>query len=212
MNQQPALSSVTQATRQQLRRTFRAKRQALTPLQQTQASKGLLNTLITHSVLDSVQHLALYLPNDGELDPTRLIHYAWQNGINTYLPVLHPFHKKSLLFVAYTADTLMHANKFGIPEPHIECLNICPAQQLDLILTPLVAFDAAGNRMGMGGGFYDRTLAPIYAQNPQFQDNHPRLIGVAHDCQEMDSVPTESWDIPLQAILTPTRAIEGSQH
>lgn len=69
-----------------------------------------------------------------------------------------------------------------------------------MIVTPLVAFDDNGNRMGMGGGFYDRTLA-------QVKDNKPLAVGYAHDCQQVSYLPVEYWDIPLPIIITPTKRI-----
>ena len=66
---------------------------------------------------------------------------------------------------------------------------------------PLVAFDKQGNRLGMGGGFYDRTLARLHEQNWQ----KPQLIGLAHECQKVDALPIESWDVPLKTIITPDK-------
>ena len=71
---------------------------------------------------------------------------------------------------------------------------------------PLVGFDNKGNRLGMGGGFYDRTLA-----NLDRLSYRPLLIGVAHDCQQADALPVMQWDIPLNAIVTPTQTIRISQ-
>lgn len=203
MNQQQSHSSESPSYRQQIRREYRAKRQALTAKAQQSASEALLNNVKKHRVLNGVKTLALYLPNDGELDPSALIQFAWQHKIQTYLPVLHPFHKQSLLFLHYDETTQLVPNKYGIPEPRVTCPAICPLSALDMILTPLVAFDASGNRMGMGGGFYDRTLAHTSHKTT-------RIIGLAHDCQEMPQVPIENWDIPLQTILTPTRLIMGN--
>ena len=72
---------------------------------------------------------------------------------------------------------------------------------LDLILLPLVGFDLKGNRLGMGGGYYDRTLS--YLRHRRFWIK-PRLVGVAHECQKVDSLIARPWDIPLDAVVTET--------
>jgi 5-formyltetrahydrofolate cyclo-ligase len=95
----------------------------------------------------------------------------------------------------------MVANRYAILEPKLNCGQICPLPELDILLMPLVAFDEQGNRLGMGGGYYDRTLAKHYAE----QREKPKLIGLAHDCQKVESLPIEAWDVPLQQILTPTK-------
>lgn len=181
-----------------LRNQFRTKRRSLSPAEQTQASRTLVAQIQQLSILSAGQQVALYLANDGELDPTLLIDYCWANNIQVYLPVLHPFAKGYLLFHSYRADTPMVANRYGIAEPLLTCNDICPLAKLDFIFTPLVAFDATGNRLGMGGGYYDRTLKPIVRNNLATQ-----LIGLAHDCQMSNKLPTQPWDIPLNKIITP---------
>ena len=94
----------------------------------------------------------------------------------------------------------MTTNRYAIFEPKLNCSQICPLPELDFLLMPLVAFDEQGNRLGMGGGYYDRTLAKHYAEKRA----KPKLIGLAHDCQKVESLPIEAWDVPLQQILTPT--------
>ena len=116
------------------------------------------------------------------------------------LPVLHPFSKGHLLFLDYQPDTPMSRNQFGIAEPELNCQRIVLKSAIDIIFTPLVAFDSQGNRLGMGGGFYDRTLNGWHHQRLG-----PYPIGLAHDCQQVAHVPIESWDVPLPEILTPTR-------
>ena len=94
----------------------------------------------------------------------------------------------------------MTVNQFGIAEPKLDCSKVCPVQSLDIIFTPLVAFDSSGNRLGMGGGFYDRTLAACKARGPA-------LVGLAHQCQQSDALPHAPWDVPLHAIATPQKWI-----
>ena len=183
--------------RQQLRQQIRQLRLQLSPATQQLAATALVTQALSLAQLASSQHIALYLANDAELDTFPLIQALWQLGKQVYLPVLHPFSAGYLLFVQYQQDTLLYPNKFGIPEPLPACHRLRPVNQLDIIFTPLVAFDAAGNRLGMGGGFYDRTLAQLHP------DSHCQVIGLAHNCQQVETVPTEAWDIPLQQIITP---------
>jgi len=185
--------------RQLLRKLIRQRRQQLSAEQQQQAANDILAQTLASGIVEHKQHIALYLANDGELDPFVLIQALWHAGKNVYLPVLHPFTPGYLVFVKYQQDTLLYPNKFGIPEPLLECQHISPLSQLDVIFTPLVAFDAGGNRLGMGGGFYDRTLSQLPT------NSHCDVIGIAHDCQQVEQVPTEAWDVPLKQIITPAK-------
>ena len=184
--------------RQQIREKYRNKRNMLSPLQQTEAATKLLTTCIESTQLARVNTVACYIANDAEIDPRAIIEYCWQHGKSVLLPVLHPFSKGHLLFVEYHPNSATRKNCYGIEEPIITTENLCPLSNIQLILTPLVAFDAQGNRLGMGGGYYDRTLAPIR------RDLLPtQLIGLAHNCQQTDILLTDSWDIPLDGIATP---------
>lgn len=85
---------------------------------------------------------------------------------------------------------------FGIIEPGLSCPEI-DLRRLDLIFMPLVGVDKNMRRLGMGGGFYDRTLA-FKQGRPGLK---PTLIGVAHQCQKVDTLPTNEWDIPLDDLI-----------
>jgi 5-formyltetrahydrofolate cyclo-ligase len=188
--------------RQQLRSQFRQKRGELTSAQQLSSAKNLLATCLTASNLAHVNthNVACYLSNDCEINPKAIIEYCWQHKKRLLLPVLHPFSKGHLLFIDYCLNTKLKVNAYGISEPVVTSQNVCPLADIDVIFMPLVAFDSQGNRLGMGGGYYDRTLAPIRRDGLTTQ-----LIGLAHDCQQADSLPTDSWDIPLNGIVTPTQ-------
>jgi 5-formyltetrahydrofolate cyclo-ligase len=184
--------------RQKIRTEYRKKRQALSAQQQSTAANNLLTTCLSSTTLAQVKTIACYIANDGEIDPRAIIDYCWQQGKSVVLPVLHPFSKGHLLFVEYRPNSPTRKNCYGIDEPIVTATNLCPLANIQLILTPLVAFDAQGNRLGMGGGYYDRTLAPIR------RDLLPtQLIGLAHNCQQTDILLTDSWDIPLDGIATP---------
>lgn len=185
-------------TRQEIRTHYRRQRNQLTASEQSLAAEKILPICLHSSLLSQAKTVACYLANDAEIDSRLIIDYCWQHNKRVVLPVLHPFSKGHLLFVEYKIDTPMYTNRYGIEEPIPTSQNLCLLNQIDVIFTPLVAFDATGNRLGMGGGYYDRSLAPISRDNLKTQ-----LIGLAHECQQTDKLVTDSWDIPLNGIATP---------
>jgi 5-formyltetrahydrofolate cyclo-ligase len=190
-----------QTTSVQLRQQKRQQRRALTTAEQEQHASQLAHHIVHQHRFLSCRRIACYLANDGEIDPIHVIGQAWTQGKQVYLPVLSPL-KNSLLFAPFEPESLMCTNKFGIMEPACHPKYWLKAQQLDLVLLPLVAFDEAGNRLGMGGGFYDRSLAHL--QHRQHAKK-PHLIGLAHECQKTDGISAQSWDIPLDVIATEKR-------
>ena len=98
-------------------------------------------------------------------------------------------------FFAHQPSEPLVANRYGIPEP-APGTPFVATLSLSVVLTPLVAFDNNGNRLGMGGGFYDRHFARLPP------DLRPSLIGVAHEVQRATKLPSASWDLPLDAVLT----------
>ncbi len=193
-------------SRQTLRRQLRQRRRALSPNAQRRAGQTLTRQLRNHPWLAKAKKVALYWPADGELDPRPLAKMLWRMGVNCYLPVLHPWLKRKLWFTPFTAQTRFRRNRFGIPEPLAHQSAPLSAQHLDLVLTPLVGFDRTGGRLGMGGGFYDATFA-FKRRTPGHRK--PKLIGLAHSCQEVERLPLEAWDIPLDAVVTEREVIVG---
>lgn len=187
-------------SRNALRTLVRTKRRELSLEQRQQNALELAASFSQLPIVQQSQHIALYLSNDGELDTQPLFERLWQQGKKTYLPVLHPFSKGQLLFLHYHRESVMTTNRYGIAEPKLDQRLILPASQLNLICVPLVAFDGDGNRLGMGGGYYDRTLEPWFNTG-----RGPEPIGIAYDCQFVDAIPAEAWDIPLPMIATPTK-------
>ena len=199
--------------RDQIRKTVRMQRKSLTSMQQQSASLSLLIHLKKHAKVQQAQHLSVTLPYDGEIDLTPFIDWCWAKNKQVYLPVVHPHKIGEIIFLAYTPLTPMITNRYGIKEPELTSLSIpsktqtlvdmaetCPTEQLDIIFTPLVAFDQTGNRIGMGGGYYDRLLAPWFTEKIG-----PYPIGLAHNCQYVDTLPIQEWDVPLPEIITPNQ-------
>jgi 5-formyltetrahydrofolate cyclo-ligase len=194
------MSSPSLASRNDLRRELRTRRRMLSPHRQRQAARQLQRRLQQLPALQHARRIALYWPNDGEIDPRRFAAVAAPHQ-QLYLPVLQPFPVLTLRFVRWTPRQRLARNRFGIPEPR---RGVClPARAMDAILLPLVGFDDAGNRLGMGGGFYDRTLSFLQrTRRPT-----PLLIGLAHACQQVPRLDAADWDIPLHLIVTDTRLI-----
>lgn len=163
------------------------------------ASRALARCLTASPLFRRSDHIAFYLPNDGEIDLRPVIERAWAMGKHCYLPVLSPAFHNRLWFARYLPDTRLAPNQFHIPEPVSRWREMRPAWALDLVLTPLVAFDCQGNRLGMGGGFYDRTLA--FLQQRQCW-RRPLLVGTAYEFQRVTALPQQPWDVPLQAVVT----------
>jgi len=192
-----ALPNTTE--RNELRRRMRRQRRTLTPQQQRDASYALERQIGRHPLFLHSQHIAFYLPNDGEMDLSPLIERARAMGKRCYLPVLSPLYHNRLWFAPYDAGCDLLLNRFGIPEPAANWSKMRPVWSLDLVLTPLVAFDASGNRLGMGGGYYDRTLAYL-ARRRHWRK--PHLLGTAYSFQQVKALPHEPWDVPLHGIAT----------
>ena len=188
------MKSTQQTLRNQLRQQIRKTRANLTALQQQQAENSITQQALALIEERNAQHIALYVSFDGEISTDKLIKSLWAQDKHVYLPVLHPFNPNHLLFLRYLPDTPMLKNKFGIWEPKLNVQNVLPLDELDILFTPLVAFDKQGNRLGMGGGFYDRTLQ--HWRNSSFIP-----VGLAHQCQQVEQLPTEAWDVPLHQIL-----------
>ena len=180
-----------------LRNAIRRQRRAL-PAEQAAACARLLAARASHHpLLHNRQHIAAYIANDGEIDPQPLVQSLWSQGKTLYLPVLMPFVHGKLWFARYHPGDALIPNRFGIPEPRR--LHLIAPRNLDLILTPLVAFDDAGHRIGMGGGYYDRSFAFLRTRRYW---RKPVLLGLAYELQHQHSIATGSHDIPLDGIVT----------
>lgn len=195
------ISPVTNADtrRQSVRRDLREQRRALSWPEQRRAAHDLATRMAATRLFRVSRRIALYLPNDGEIDPQPLMQRIWSAGKRCYLPILSRLRHDRLWFAPYTDGTPLASNRFGIPEPMTAAHKWVRAQELDLILMPLVAFDVHGNRLGMGGGFYDKSLAFLRTRTLW---RKPHLVGLAHDFQRVDKLETFAWDVPLQGVVT----------
>lgn len=181
-----------------IRSQIRQQRCSLDLHERQQAAAWISSEILRSPLFMKAKHIAIYLSNDGEIDLSSVFHTAWQRNKHCYLPVLNKYGKK-LSFAPYTANSIMRNNRFGIPEPVVAKREFRSPHQLDLVLAPLVAFDEQGNRMGMGGGFYDRSFSFLRRQQHW---QHTRLIGTAYAFQQVEQLPAQAWDVPLSGAFT----------
>ena len=186
--------------KQQLRRHLREQRQSLSPGQQQRAAFQAMRHLQRLPVFRRARHIAAYLANDGELSTEVILRRIARSQKQLYLPVIHARRDTvSMAFHRYRLRQHLGRNRFGIAEPGSRRLPARAPHSLDLVLLPLVGFDRHGRRLGMGGGFYDRAFTYQRRRNRR---RHPALVGLAHSCQEVERIPGDDWDIPLDAIIT----------
>jgi len=141
------------------------------------------------------RRIACYWAIHGEIDCGPIAAEAWERGRDIFLPVLR---SGGLAFAPWRPGCSMAANRYGIPEP-CDATGMLTAGQIDVVLAPLVAFDSTGTRLGMGGGYYDRSLR-LLARRRHW--SRPRYIGLAHAFQHVDHLDKRAWDVPLHAVVT----------
>ena len=176
-----------------LRTLLRNKRNALTRAQIHAHSHSAMTQFAHSPLFLQNEHFACYLAANHEIETQLFIEHVFQHKKSCYLPKLEKDH---MVFVYYQLGDPLVPNQFNILEPKLTHKNHREAKDMDVILTPLVGFDSQGHRLGMGGGFYDRTLENLKG------DSRPTIIGLAFECQRVDTIPTDEWDIPLDVVLT----------
>ena len=183
---------------------MRAHRRALSLAQREQAAQRMFVQLARYSHFSSYKNIAVYLANDGELSPHCFVDACWRQRRHVFLPIVQSRAFQRMRFARYGKNSVMRKNRYNIPEPVQSSRKLKPGLKMDLLLMPLVAFDSQGNRLGMGGGYYDRTFAYLRQRRHWCK---PVLLGVAYDFQQVDALPVESWDVPLDGIVTESRLI-----
>jgi 5-formyltetrahydrofolate cyclo-ligase len=183
-------------TRQQSRKKLLNQRARITLSQQKKASTIITEQLSQHPIFLQSRTIASYKAIQHEIDPSALIHKAWQNNQTCYLPVLQG---QQLIFCTYQANTQLKKNRFNIPEPPLSLDRCIAPRAIDLVLVPVVGFTEKGQRLGMGAGFYDRSFDFLLNSA---RSARPFLIGLAYEWQKLESFTEKNWDVPLNAVIT----------
>ncbi len=182
-----------------LRRYLKQARQALSAGERTRASLQAIAHIVEHPQYRRARHLALYIGSKGELDPLPLLDLAIGQRKRCYLPVLHPFLPGRLWFCSWQPGEPLKPNRFGIPEPLPTSNNRIAARDLDLVVVPLLGFDDTCHRLGMGGGYYDRSFAFVRRTRKM---RRPFMLGFAHEVQRIEVLQQQPWDVPLDAVVS----------
>lgn len=191
-----------------VRRQLRKARRTLSRRYRRAAAQSLRRILATNLRYRRARRVAFYMAAGGEIDPAPLMHDAAADGKSCHLPImidrLMRWRPAPLAFQRFDPSRqALVRNRYGILEPPLFAPDIAKTEQLDVILVPLVAFDRHGNRVGMGQGFYDRTLGLLRGRY-----RRPWLVGCAYSIQEIEHIGANPWDVPLDAVLTEKGLIE----
>ena len=182
-------------TKADLRNAGKSGRRSLTYEEREFASEVICAAAISSTFFQRAKYVACYLPTDVEVNCWRLIKRAWLMKKRVFVPALQK--NSRLRFVEFHANSETRANKYGLEEPIGE--RALDPRRLDIVFTPLVAFDLQFNRIGMGGGYYDRTFSFLNKRQFLFK---PKLVGMAFDCQRVEHIDASAWDIPLFQVIT----------
>jgi 5-formyltetrahydrofolate cyclo-ligase len=192
-------ANASAASKTALRAKMRAARVQLPLSEQRVASERVTAHLIATRLFLVSRRIACYLPSDGEIDPSGIIDRLWRMRKDVFLPVLSRLRHDRLWFAPAMPGMELVPNRFGIPEPRVTAHELVRAQEIDLILLPLVAFDIHGNRVGRGAGFYDRSLA--FLRHRRFLRT-PHVLGLAYDFQRVAKITADPWDVPIDGVVT----------
>jgi 5-formyltetrahydrofolate cyclo-ligase len=184
-------------TKSQIRQRIRLDRNLLSELDVAGAGEQLSAQLSKHLIIQQGKKVGCFLSFDGEICTKQTLSLINQLGAHCYLPKLRPYKPNRLWFMPYDSSVPMTNNRFGIAEVNLPVSQAIGVSKLDVVLLPLVAFDLKGNRLGMGGGFYDATFSHLRSNK-----NRPAFIGLAYELQKLESLPSDSWDLPLDGVCT----------
>ncbi|MDJ0877044.1 MAG: 5-formyltetrahydrofolate cyclo-ligase [Halieaceae bacterium] len=177
-----------------IRADMRARRRSLSDAAQRRHALLLAGHIARSQQFRRARRVAMYWACDGEIDLAPVMRLCWRRRKQVYLPRLLP--GGSMEFAELKPGKKTVRNRFGIPEPALSARK-GQIYAMDLVLAPLVAFTRNGERLGMGGGYYDRAL----------QRAGVCVVGVAHSCQQVEQLPRDPWDVAMKVVITEKGAI-----
>lgn len=182
-----------------LRTRIKEKRGQLSSDNVCRLGEAIFRNILDSNILNDKKRIAIYYSVNNEVTTEQIIKHLWAENKELFLPIIK---FNQLMFGSYKSGDNLNNNKFGIPEPVTRTEDLIAADILDLVIVPLVAFDSNCNRLGMGGGYYDRALA---FKQTSSQIRSPLLIGLAYELQKVNALEINSWDIPMDGIISETK-------
>jgi 5-formyltetrahydrofolate cyclo-ligase len=185
--------------RQSLRRSLRSQRLALSAPERMAAAEAIVAHLQEHPAFARAGYVAGYWASGGEL-PLHVLQLRLRPDQIWCLPCVQD--DGTLRFSPWRPSDPLVTNRYGIPEPNVATASLLEPRELHLVLLPLLGFDRSGHRLGMGGGYYDRSF-----NFRQTAPAPPTLIGIGYAMQELPAIEAEAWDVPLDAVVTENELI-----
>ncbi|MCK4869662.1 MAG: 5-formyltetrahydrofolate cyclo-ligase [Gammaproteobacteria bacterium] len=179
-----------------LRKKICLERKKLSEKIRIHAAQIITQKLITSKIFKESNEIAIYIAINGEVETRLIIEEIWRAHKNCYVPLITTDTTAPLAFICYEQNDQLVLNKYQIPEPANKARQHIEPEKLDLVIMPLVAFDSDNNRIGKGGGYYDRTFS--FRRTTHI----PSLVGIAYELQRLVKIEPNSWDIQLDQIIT----------
>lgn len=186
-------------TKDSIRRDFLKKRRKMSEEEVVKCSKDIISQLTDLQVFKKSEKIMIYLSFNNEVDTYKLMDYCLNNGKKVIVPYCIKEERKIIPSEVRSPDVELKTNSLGFKEPNPESLREVETEDIDLVIVPGVVFDEEGNRVGFGGGYYDRFLKRL--------KNTTITIAICYDYQLIDKVPVDELDIPVKCIITNKRII-----
>lgn len=190
-----------------LRRLLRLRRASVPDAVRRSAGRQIERSALHMRLLRRARRLGFYVPANDEVDILPLLNRALWMGAHCYLPVLPPraggWHGGRRLWFSRLGEVSHYwsLNRYGILE-YAHPRSRVRIWQLDTVFVPMLGFDRQGYRLGMGGGYYDTSLAYLRRRRHW---RRPLLVGVAFEAQRLEHLPHDPWDIPVDYVVTERR-------
>lgn len=189
------------AKKARLRKDILKKRDLISPGVRAQKNLAIMERLFSLEDFKSAQLQHLFVSFGSEVSTELIIKNSLKIGKRVVVPITDYKERRLILSEITDYDRDLKPGHWGILEPKNEVVRIIEPDDLDLILIPGIAFDAAGRRLGYGAGYYDRLLARC--------KNRPLTIALAYELQVVDEVPVMEYDVKIDGIVTEERVIRS---